>query len=102
MLPYFSSWPLKWLNNRLKYAMQEVHVIRNQEIYKEGEPADFVYLIWQGEFLLTKRVPVKAEHQVQLEKLIGPNQVSVQDHVRPEDLKVVKSALGDQGPKCAA
>lgn len=64
MLPYFSSWPLKWLNNRLKYAMQEVHVIRNQEIYKEGEPADFVYLIWQGEFLLTKRVPVKAEHQV--------------------------------------
>ena len=82
--------------------MQEVHVIRNQEIYKEGEPADFVYLIWQGEFLLTKKVPVKAEHQVQLEKLIGPNQVSVQDHVRPEDLKVVKSALGDQGPKCAA
>ena len=64
VLPFFATWPLKWLNNRLKYALEEMPVIRNQEIYKEGEPANYVYLIWHGEFLLTKRVPVKAEHQV--------------------------------------
>ena len=76
MLPFFSNWPSKWLNNKLKYAMEEIHVIRNQEIYREGQAANHVYLIWQGEFLMSKRVPVKTEHEVQLEKLIGPNQLN--------------------------
>ena len=62
VLPFFTNWSLKWLNNRLKYALEEMPVIRNQEIYKEGEEANHVYLIWQGEFLLTKKVPVKNEH----------------------------------------
>ena len=44
--------------------MEEIHVIRNQEIYREGQPANHVFLIWHGEFLMTKRVPVKTEHEV--------------------------------------
>ena len=51
-------------------------MIRNQEIYREGQEANHVYLIWQGEFLMSKRVPQKTEHEVQLDKLIGPNQMS--------------------------
>ena len=64
VLPFFANWPLKWLNTRLKYAMIEMPVIRNQEIFREGEDANYVYLIWSGEFLLSKKVPVKIEHEV--------------------------------------
>ena len=52
--------------------------------------------------MLTKRVPVKEEHQVQLDKLIGPNQASLQENPNHKDLKVVNSSLGDLGPKSAA
>ena len=46
VLPFFANWPLKWLNNRLRYSLEEMTVIRNQEIYREGEDANHVYLIW--------------------------------------------------------
>ena len=51
---------------------------------------------------MNKRVPVKTEHSVQLDKLIGPNQAALQEVPKQEELKVVKSALGDLGPKSAA
>ena len=75
-LPMFSAWPNKQLT-KLQYALTEVTLIRNQAVYNEGDDAMHVYIICEGEFLLTKRVPVKAEHQIQLDKLIGPNSIAV-------------------------
>ena len=71
-LAFFKKWPTKWLT-RLQYHLTEMQPIRNQVIYREGEASNHVYLVIEGEFLLSKRVPMKQEHEVQLEKLIGPN-----------------------------
>ena len=100
-LPFFRTWTSKMLTKLLDWFV-EVNLIRNQVIYSEGEPSKHVYLVQSGEYLLTKRVPMKGEYQIQLEKLIGPTQASLQEHPRVDELKVVKSALGDQGPKSAA
>ena len=100
-LPFFSHWSSKFLN-KLRYYLEEIHLIRNQKIYSEGDHASHVYLIREGEFLLTKTVPVKQEHEVPMEKLIGPNQASLQISPSLGDMKVVNSALGDMGPKSAA
>lgn len=100
-LPMFQHWPTKWLN-KLQDGFNDETFIRNQQVYCEGDTANDIYLIHSGEFLLTKRVPVKEEHSVQLDKLIGPNQSSLQEQVKPFDQKVVHSSLGDKGPKSAA
>ena len=71
-LPMFAHWYKKPLDKLIESIMEQ-NYIRNQNVYLEDEKAQNVYLITQGEFLLTKRVPVKEEYQVQLDKLIGPN-----------------------------
>jgi len=81
-LPMFKSWPMKWLN-RLQDSLEEVQFIRKQSVYLEGDPADDVFLIHYGEFLLTKRVPIKSENQVQLDKLIGPQSVGQRESEQP-------------------
>ena len=80
---------------------QETNIIRGQEVYREGDEAKHVYLIEAGEFLLTKRVPVQEELHFKLDKLIGPNQACMQEHLKPEDMKVVNSSVADLGPKSA-
>lgn len=100
-LPMFSAWPNKALT-KLQYYLTEVTLIRNQTVFNEGDSAEHVYVICEGEFLLTKRVAEKAEYQIQLDKLIGPNQISLQDYPDHKDLKVINSSLGDKGPKSAS
>ena len=76
----FYNWPTKMLN-KLQDNMQEESFIRNQTVYEEGSTASDIYLIHSGDFMLTKRVPVKEEYAVALDKLIGPNQSSLQEQV---------------------
>ena len=71
-LPFLAFWPTKQLN-RLQYYFKEERYIRGQEVYHEGSGSKHVYLICEGEFLLTKSVPVQEELQVKLDNLIGPN-----------------------------
>jgi len=44
LLPFFSTWPAKWLT-RIQFDLHPVKLIRNQEVYREGELANNVYLI---------------------------------------------------------
>ena len=74
----FAHWPIKQLN-KLQENLIEESFIRGQTVYVEGDSASDIYLIHTGEFLLTKKVPIKEEHTVQLDKLIGPNQSSLQE-----------------------
>ena len=62
-LPMFSHWPVKQLN-KLQENLHEESFIRGQTGYCEGDSASDIYLIHTGEFLLTKKVPIKEEHSV--------------------------------------
>ena len=59
----FAHWYKKPLDKLIESIMEQ-NYIRNQNVYLEDDKAQNVYLITQGEFLLTKRVPVKEEYQV--------------------------------------
>ena len=41
---------------KLNHSFEPKQFIRNQEIYKEGDPSDMVYLVKYGEFEITKRI----------------------------------------------
>jgi len=41
---------------KLQYNFEVRHYNRNQEIYKEGDPADTIYLVKTGEFELFKKI----------------------------------------------
>lgn len=43
-LPYFRTWPTKWLN-KLQYYLEEIKFIRNQPVFLEGEESNDVYLV---------------------------------------------------------
>ena len=88
--------------SHLQYSLHEIKLIRNQKVYSEGEASNHIYLIKEGDFLLTKTVPKATEMNVDVKNLIGPNQLSLKEHEKTDDMKVIHSALGDKGPKSAA
>lgn len=54
-IPYFKNWTKNGLS-RLTYYMPRKSYIRNQVVFKEGEESSHVYVIFQGEFEVTKRM----------------------------------------------
>jgi CRP-like cAMP-binding protein len=42
---------------KFTHYLQKHSYIRNQYVYKEGDPADFVYIVYSGEFELGKKLP---------------------------------------------
>ena len=61
LIEYFKSIPFLAKNSKtyltkLHYSFEEKQFIRNQEVYREGEPSDWVYLVKHGEFEVTKRI----------------------------------------------
>lgn len=62
-LPFFTFWASRRLVD-IQVYLKPMTMIRNQVIYREGEESNHIYLIEQGEVLLTKWVPAKLEHQV--------------------------------------
>ena len=63
VLPFFKSCTVKWLN-RLQDYLHEFEYIRGQQVYNEGDESNHVYLVIEGEFLLTKNVAESTEHEV--------------------------------------
>lgn len=56
-LPIFSAWGLNTLV-RLSYYFHPIHCKRNQKLFKEGAPADFIYIVRKGEMELSKEIIV--------------------------------------------
>lgn len=42
-------------------------------MYKEGDPSNFVYIVWKGEFAVTKRVKNEKELELDIQAFIGPS-----------------------------
>jgi len=61
LIDFFKSIPFLSNNSKtyltkLHYSFEQRNVIRNQEIYREGDPSDMVYLVREGEFEVSKRI----------------------------------------------
>lgn len=57
-LPMFKSWT-KGSLTKLSYFFKEKQFVRNQVVYKEGEPAEEVYVVKEGEFKFNKKIQVQ-------------------------------------------
>ena len=44
--------------NKLNYVFEQKSFIRNQIIYSEGDACNYVYLVQDGEFEVTKKIKV--------------------------------------------
>ena len=66
-LPVFKSCTNKVVT-RLSYYFKPGKYIRNQLVYKQGDPSDYVYIVKSGEFKLEREVPIKHEKQIAIDK----------------------------------
>lgn len=62
-LPLFAGWSFSTLV-RLNYLFVLVKFKRNQKVFKEGETAEFVYIVKKGELELTKNIVIKSPKHV--------------------------------------
>ena len=54
--------------NKLNYVFEQKSFIRNQVIYNEGDACNYVYLVQDGEFEVTKKIKVSGTMKPQYEK----------------------------------
>ena len=47
---------------KLTYQFKDMPMIKNQVLYREGEKADFVYIVKSGQFEVSKLLPSKPAH----------------------------------------
>lgn len=90
-LPFLAHWSKNVLG-KLSYAIEKVPCIRGQKIVKEGDPADYVYIIERGEFEITKYLGKDEEEQkkkAEEDELIRPL-LAHEDAKRCQAIKLTK------------
>ena len=69
-IPIFGKLSTTYLNQRLMPNFQDIRVSRGQYITKEGQPADKIYIIKDGEFQVTKSTAKK-----QIKKVVDVREI---------------------------
>lgn len=59
-LPFFCALT-KTSIGKLTYQFKEISLIKHQYLYREGDPANFVYIVKSGKFEVTKTLVQKSE-----------------------------------------
>lgn len=72
-IPVFGKLSTTYLNQRLMPHFFDVDVLKHQVIMKEGDPADKVYIIKEGEFAVSKKL-------VQRDKVVEKNIQDILDN----------------------
>jgi hypothetical protein len=54
-IPIFSKLTRTFLT-KLSYSLKPLHVTRDCYLYREGTPADKVFIVKEGEFIVTKKL----------------------------------------------
>ncbi len=81
-LPFFKSWTRSTIS-KFQYFFTRQEFSRNHVVFKEGDPIDYIYLIFSGEFELSmkQRSQVKREvdlgSYLSLDKLEARNETDV-------------------------
>jgi CRP-like cAMP-binding protein len=70
----FSSWTITAIS-KLSYFFKDASYIHKQEVYAEGDAADYIYIVLSGEFRMFKYVK-KGRHRVKADLImVGPGEV---------------------------
>jgi CRP-like cAMP-binding protein len=70
-LPIFNGWSMNSLV-RLSYLFKISKLKRNQRLFREGDPADCVFIVKSGEFELTKEIMIKSSPHIVIGKIGRP------------------------------
>ena len=92
-LPVFKSCTNKVVQ-RLSYYFKPVKYIRNQLVYKQGDPSDYVYIVKSGEFKLEREVPIKHEKQIVIDKY-GRHKQETNKERQPATIKAEIAIIGE-------
>ena len=60
-IPLFTKLTKTFIQNKLSSYFHEVNTIRGQFLFKQGDEADKVFIILNGEFLVTKNTEKEQE-----------------------------------------
>jgi len=52
-IPFISHWSRSLLS-KLYYAIEKTSCIRGQKVVKEGDPIEYIYIVWSGEYEVIK------------------------------------------------
>jgi hypothetical protein len=69
-LPTFSNLISIYIE-RILPAITKEKYNRKQLVYREGEKASKIYIVWKGEFELSRKLPKVAKTGSAIEKLLG-------------------------------
>lgn len=69
-LPFFSQLTKTSLG-KITYLFTDVATIKNQCLYKEGEPAEFVYIVKNGQYEVTKRLTLTEDKEKKTKTIFG-------------------------------
>ena len=108
LIEYFKSIPFLSNNSKtyltkVQYSFEQRNYIRNQQVYFEGEPSDYVYLVKDGEFEVTKRITYKMKNKEknrhECMKLLKGNKpksaLSMKDILKPQIETFRVAIVGD-------
>lgn len=70
LIDFFKSIPFLSKNSktyltRLHYSFEQRDYIRNQDLYREGEPCNYVFLVKHGEFEVTRKIKIDLKRTAQ-------------------------------------
>ncbi len=60
-IPIFNQWN-KWLLQKFLPKFREKKIIWSQIVFKEKDPVDYIYIVKEGEFELSKRVSERLDN----------------------------------------
>ncbi|CDW89498.1 UNKNOWN [Stylonychia lemnae] len=68
-LPYFNQLTKTSLG-KLTYQFTDIKTIKNQVLYREGEPADYVYIVKDGQFEVTRKEKIRENYQENAKQIL--------------------------------
>ena len=68
-IPLFSRLTRTFLS-RLSNNFRFIDCTKDHQLFKEGDPADSIYIIKNGQFIVTKKVVQKSEQQENIQEIL--------------------------------
>jgi CRP-like cAMP-binding protein len=68
-IPIFSKLTRTFLT-KLSYSLKPLHVTKDHYLYREGDPADKVFIVKEGEFVVTKNLVSSSKQSENIQEIL--------------------------------